>query len=649
MQHSDIVLVSMPWGSIKYPSIQLGILKSLCDREGIAAAAMSLNLDFFEFLAARAPAERLSADEYDFLGEASGLGLGEWIFTRPGDEAGGQSRDEAYGDYVLGRGADPAVLAKSVRLRALVPEFIEGCADGILAREPRVVGFTSTFCQTAPSLALARRLKDRVPGLRIVLGGANCEGPMGAALHRLYPWIDVIVRGEGERVVPPLFRELIGGHPVTRQPGLCIHDEQGSVVVDERHDGGIDLEQSPLPDYDEYFSRMKRSAVLAKVGVAGITYESARGCWWGAKHHCTFCGLNGATMAFRSKSAERVLDEVQALSQRYRKLDFIVVDNIIDMRHVRELVPKIRELDVDYSFYYETKVNLKKRELREMSEAGIRKMQPGIESLSTTVLKLMRKGTTALQNIRFLKWCAQFDVIPDWNLLYGFPGEPEEDYEHTARLIPALTHLTPPCSMHPLCMNRFSPYHKSAREFGLRIEGPARWYGFVHDADRETLTDIAYFFDFSYDDGRRPEQYTRSCRRAVEMWQEVAEQSYRQLYFSRGPGFIQVTDKRANFPEGAYVFDGVAAETYLACERGATPERILERLSPQFRTSVSVRDVRGFLDQMVERGLVYVEDDHYLSLALPKRRLGNEDGLDDSDAEPREREIAPSRAAARVA
>src|SRR3954465_271775 len=39
--------------------------------------------------------------------------------------------------------------------------------------------------------------------------------------------------------------------------------------------------------------------------------ETARGCWWGAKNHCTFCGLNGETMGFRAKSADRVMTEIE--------------------------------------------------------------------------------------------------------------------------------------------------------------------------------------------------------------------------------------------------------------------------------------------------------------------------------------------------
>ena len=59
-------------------------------------------------------------------------------------------------------------------------------------------------------------------------------------------------------------------------------------------------------------SRPEQTTVLRRV-VPTLLFETSRGCWWGAKSHCTFCGLNGETMAFRSKSPRRALDELEQL------------------------------------------------------------------------------------------------------------------------------------------------------------------------------------------------------------------------------------------------------------------------------------------------------------------------------------------------
>ncbi len=613
----DVILIAMPWAGITYPSIQLGILKSLLDRSRVPCTPMSLNLSFFEYLAGCPEADRLSLEQYDYIGEASGLGLGEWIFASAAKGYTDAARDDAYRDFVAGCNPEHGMLEKAERARRLVPGFLDQCAEKMLAAQPRVVGFTSTFSQTFPSLALAKRLKEQAPGLRVVFGGANCDGIMGETLHALYPWIDVVVRGESERVAPRLFRELAAGDVISRQPGLCIREDGEVTAVIEPERGGVNMDESPLPDYDEYFQRLANSPVSDQVGAGGITYESARGCWWGAKHHCTFCGLNGATMKFRSKPATRVFEELHTLARRYKNLHFIVVDNIIDMNHVKELLPMLRAGDIDFSFYYETKVNLKKEEMELLRDVGVRTIQPGIESISTPILKLMRKGTTALQNVRFLKWCAELGITPDWNLLYGFPGEPPEEYGRMADVMASLTHLTPPSSVHPICINRFSPYHQTPDKFGIRIEGPKPWYRFLHEADENSLNDLAYFFEHGYDDGREPAQYVEPVYRATELWRQGAEKSYRQLTVKRGPDFVQIADGRSDGKGGTYTLDGVAGEAYLACERGATPHRVWSTLSPEYRSEVTENDVKDFLDQMVSKRLVFEETGHYLSLALP--------------------------------
>jgi len=91
----------------------------------------------------------------------------------------------------------------------------------------------------------------------------------------------------------------------------------------------------------------------------------------------------------------------------------------------------------------------------------------------------MRKGVTALHNIRLLKWCAEIGVDPQWNLLFGLPGEPPEEYERMADLIPSLVHLKPP-ALCPIQIQRFSPYYQRSADFGIEIVGPVPYYQFLY-------------------------------------------------------------------------------------------------------------------------------------------------------------------------
>ncbi|MEX0758849.1 MAG: RiPP maturation radical SAM C-methyltransferase, partial [Tistlia sp.] len=321
----------------------------------------------------------------------------------------------------------------------IVPAFLGQAAEQVLQGDWDAVGFTCTFNQVFPSLALAARLKRARPELVTLLGGACVHGAMGEEYARAFRGIvDHVFLGEADETLPRFLRSLdAGGDPVAI-PGITVGGASTGAPASTS-----DLESLPTPDYDDWFARR---AGLAGTGEAlpeatALPYESSRGCWWGAKHHCTFCGLNNLGMAFRSKSPGRVGQEIAELAGRHRLLRFMAADNIITHHDFQALVATLAGLEGDYRFFYEIKANLKRDELCDLAAAGVRWVQPGIESFSDGLLGLMRKGTTGLQNVQLLRLCAEFGIHPSYNLLVGFPGERDSDYEEMLSVIDAIGHL----------------------------------------------------------------------------------------------------------------------------------------------------------------------------------------------------------------
>ena len=183
--------------------------------------------------------------------------------------------------------------------------------------------------------------------------------------------------------------------------------------------------------------------------------------------HCTFCGLNGATMAFRSKSAPRALDELTHLATTYPGCDIQVVDNILDLKYFKTLLPELAARKLNVSLFYETKSNLKKEQVRLLRDSGVLTIQPGIESFSSKVLKLMKKGVSGLQNIQLLKWCKEIGVEPIWYFLMGFPGESPDDYFEMASLSARVCHLPKPSGVNVVRLDRFSPNFNQAGQLGF--------------------------------------------------------------------------------------------------------------------------------------------------------------------------------------
>ena len=191
----------------------------------------------------------------------------------------------------------------------------DACVEEFRIADYDIVGFTTTFEQNLASLALSRLIKERWPDKAIVFGGGNCEGEMGRELHRSFPWIDYVCSGEGERSFPQLVDAIAAGRDGAGIPGI-VYRRDGRSTDNGRGEAITDMDAVPAPNYDEYFAAVKRSPLVPALHPS-LLIETSRGCWWGAKAHCTFCGLNGATMTFRSKSAERVLGELEGFRTRY--------------------------------------------------------------------------------------------------------------------------------------------------------------------------------------------------------------------------------------------------------------------------------------------------------------------------------------------
>ena len=165
--------------------------------------------------------------------------------------------------------------------------------------------------------------------------------------------------------------------------------------------------------------------------------------------------------------------------------------------------------------YLQVRPDLSKDQLRLLADAGIRRLEVGIESLSTPVLRLMRKGTTALKCVQFLKWARELGIEVIWNVLWGFPGEDPREYQKMADMVPLLAHLQPPNSVGSFRLDRFSPAFEDPDGFGLAAIRPYPSYGYVYDLPEEALAGLAYFFVFDYARPQDVAAYTLPLAEAI--------------------------------------------------------------------------------------------------------------------------------------
>jgi ribosomal peptide maturation radical SAM protein 1 len=603
-----VLLICMPCAAIERPSIGLGLLQAHCQQLEIECETRYLALRF---------AERTGPLDYAWLtNEAPYTAFaGEWLFAE-GLYGPRPQSDHDYVKLVLRdtwQLSDPEV-ARLWRMRSAVEPFLEDCMASIPWADFSFVGFTSVFHQNLASLALAARVKRAHPHLTIAFGGANWEEAMGVALRSAFPFVDLAFSGEADQSFPAVLRALRDGRSPAGIPGVTGEwaDSAGEVPSAGRVQ---DLNEVPVPDYDPFFDQL-RSLPSLRGTAPTMLVETARGCWWGQRHHCTFCGLNGATMTFRSKAPDRVIKEITHLHRRYGASTFSVVDDILDSSYFQTVLPALAEADLAANFFWEVKANLSREQVRQLRDAKVCFIQPGIESLSDHVLALMRKGTTAFRNIELLKWCKEYGVKPLWNLLYGFPGETETDYQLTVRLIEAIWHLDPPTGYGPVRLDRFSPYHAEPAAFGMVNVRPMAPFAHLYPFDPAAMMNIAYYFDFDYADGREPDSVARPAVELTRAW--MADTRPGALRMGRtDDGGLWLTDTRRHLAASSKRarLRTWKAAVYLACDRSQKLDS-LRQLAEVVACGVSEKELRRFLERCVEEQFMVTDAARWLSLAV---------------------------------
>ena len=289
------------------------------------------------------------------------------------------------------------------------------------------------------------------------------------------------------------------------------------------------------------------------------------------------------------------------------------------MKYFDTFVPDLAAQKMGLELFYEVKSNLRKEQVRLLSQAGITLIQPGIESLSNQVLKLMRKGVSALQNIQLLKWCKELGVQPIWNLLWGFPGESPQDYLAMAKLIALIPHLPPPGAMGAIRLDRFSPNFDQAAELGFAEVEPYLAYRYIYQPlPAPAVANMAYYFGYSYQQPQEVASYTRPVVDEVTRWRAVYEQCD-LFYVDRGP-YMLIWDLRPGASQTLTTLTGAQKLFYLKADAITSSAALAKALYDETGEVMSEAEVTGAMQPLVNAGLALQDGKSYLSLAI---RLGD--------------------------
>jgi ribosomal peptide maturation radical SAM protein 1 len=619
-----IALVNMPLSNLSMPSLALLQLEAAVRHDLAGLARVEVHYashDFAHHVGLPAYEELISFAHHP-------SGLGDWFFRAAAFPELADNADEYFVRYYPQHAPRNQALRQMVlEKRAGLVAHFESLIDRYALDRADLVGFTSMFSQNVAVLAMARLIKARNPDAVVVVGGANCEGPMGRALVEHAPAVDFVFSGPSLRSFPRLARALMEGDADGCHRIDGVFSRRNRTVDASCGSGGMvqlggppavrafgeenDINELLDFDYEPFLDRYE--AAFPDRDKPVLLYETSRGCWWGEKAHCTFCGLNGSTIAYRSmrpENAFRLLDGLFRHADRIRDLQS--VDNILPKSYLTDVLPYV-DTPPGLSLFYEVKADLDEHDFQVLARARVLAVQPGIEALNTSTLKLMRKGTSVFQNLRFLVNALRYGVRPMWNLLIGFPGEGIEVYQKYVAELPLLTHLPPPTGVFPVRFDRFSPYFEE-EGYGLKLR-PLDWYGLTYPFPPEALADLAYYFA----DQNYLAPYALNAARMVGPLREKVDR-WHALWAAGTPPELRLVERGG----AAFVFDsrtGTPVEHRL--DDGA--RRVLEAFATAKKAANVAAELQGVdveaeIARLTGLGLLFHEGERYMSLIVDPPR-----------------------------
>lgn len=547
IESGRVALLSLPWTNINEPALGLAILKASLDKVGGASKVFHLNINLLKYISSEtyyALASLWAINDFIFSYELTGPESREQVdsLARCLDEPGVRKKLQN-----IGYQTDREAIDLIVHIRnKIIPKYLLECSEQVLSYSPTLIGLSCMFDQTFPSMALARVLRRLGFDGIIALGGYAVREPVASAILTASDDIDVIAQGAGEDTIISLARAATGHGKIKDVPNLIIRADMrdtlivGTEIRDSLKTQSVahNINLSPLPNYDDWFDQVKCLSQDSQIdiNVESLPLELSRGCWWGQKNHCVFCGIAPDEMKYRRKEADIAYQQINALSERYQQIKTQRInDYIFPLDYLSDLVPKLEGSGLNFSC--ETKANLKLSQLNLLSKSRFHEIQPGIESFSKTALVGMKKGVSPLQNIAFLVHGKALNITVHYNILYSFPFDEPDHYDWMMRTLPSLYHLRPPMGFLPVQITRDAPLHKEAHLFGASAPPKPSYRYAILNQGRFTdkfIDDYCYYFERYHTDTDELSLLFSNMERIIAHWREA--------YYSRNVSVSLVSE-----------------------------------------------------------------------------------------------------------
>ncbi|MFC1658042.1 B12-binding domain-containing radical SAM protein [Candidatus Omnitrophota bacterium] len=307
--------------------------------------------------------------------------------------------------------------------------FCSNAGRIIVRQGADILGFNSR-CDTYPIvLNIARQCKQLNPQSIILIGGPQATATDYDTLKN-FPFVDIIVRGEGESTLLDLMHCLKKKRDPGNVAGIT-YRKNGNIIRNKPRELIKNLNTLPLPAYHLIEEYLPNSEEL-KDGWAYISI--GRGC----PHKCTFCSTGMFWQRrYRIRSPENILKEIIFLKKNYKINRFYLGhDNFLTNTKDIERICNIllgKKINIEWSC--SSRVDSIDKGLFEvMSRSGCKRIFFGIESGSSKIQKSIKKKIDVSLIPKAIQECRKYNIFAILSFIIGFPNENKEDLNETLKL-----------------------------------------------------------------------------------------------------------------------------------------------------------------------------------------------------------------------
>lgn len=290
--------------------------------------------------------------------------------------------------------------------------------------KPEIIGFSCYCWNIHKVLDTARIIKKIYPDTKIILGGPEA-GPAGFKYLTENPYIDVIVKGEGEITFSEILKQYLSNANLNNIKGI-LYRQNGNIIENPDRELIEDLSEIPSPYLE--------GILIPKDKVTYI--ETYRGCIF--KCHYCYEGKNLPKLRFFPE--ERVKEEIKLVLSNPDIRSFHFIDTVFNLKKERleklaniiaslnRFNCELRTVEIIAEFVDEEMIFLFKK-------ANVKSVETGPQTVNEDTLKTVNRFYKAEKFKNAVRLLEKNGIEVTCDLIIGLPGDNFFKFVNSAKTI----------------------------------------------------------------------------------------------------------------------------------------------------------------------------------------------------------------------